>query len=192
MGCRRQGNEVRYDYPIKPNSDLCPLSFLLSMESPVAIESRLRAAQIILRPSQDIIDSPAPVKEWLHAFEARARSGDAHVSVSFLDQGGLCGLMYHIKAVVEELKKRLMQNVYELIPLVLISYKTLPISISDPLTLKDSPLILDLSCSQTLCAQARYLSSMPINEASTNHWSVLYNSLFSRAARVREIGLSLL
>ncbi|KAF8907484.1 hypothetical protein CPB85DRAFT_834388 [Mucidula mucida] len=78
------------------------MNFLLSMESPAAIQSRLRAAQIILRPSQEIIDSPAPVKEWLHAFEARARFGDAHVS-----------------AVVEELKKRLMQNVYELIPLVL-------------------------------------------------------------------------
>ncbi|KAF8907477.1 hypothetical protein CPB85DRAFT_1311295 [Mucidula mucida] len=151
------------------------MDFLTSMESPDTIKSWLRAAQVILRPSQEISDLPVPVKEWLHAFEARARFGDAHVS-----------------AVVEEAKERLLQNVYEpIIPMVLPSYLKLPSSIPDPPTDIESPLMFALFCSQNLCAQARHLSSMRV-EGSTNHWAVLYNSLFSRAWRARnEIGMSL-
>ncbi|KAF9010343.1 hypothetical protein BDZ89DRAFT_1078174 [Hymenopellis radicata] len=134
------------NWPMKASDML--MNFLVSLKPRATIESWLRTAKIVLRPKQVSMNLPAPLKRWLHVFETRTRFGDAH-----------------ILAVIQEVKKRLDQNVYDLIPSVISS----------------SPLIFDLSCSQLLCAQARYLCSMPVNEASANHWTVLYNSLFSRA-----------
>ncbi|KAF9023188.1 hypothetical protein BDZ89DRAFT_1070050 [Hymenopellis radicata] len=173
VALKKKRREIDISRPAWVVEDML-MDFLVSLKPRATIESWLRTAKIVLRPKQVSMNLPAPLKRWLHVFETRTRFGDAH-----------------ILAVIEQVKKRLEQNVYDLIPSVLSSYEKLPISIPDPPTLEESPLIFDLSCSQTLCAQARYLCNLPVNEASANHWAVLYNSLFSRAWRQREIRLEL-
>ncbi|KAF9023191.1 hypothetical protein BDZ89DRAFT_174577 [Hymenopellis radicata] len=75
------------------------MNFLVSLKPRATIESWLRTAKIVLRPKQVSMNLPAPLKRWLHVFETRTRFRDAH-----------------ILAVIEQVKKRLEQNVYDLIP----------------------------------------------------------------------------
>ncbi|KAF9023749.1 hypothetical protein BDZ89DRAFT_1114963 [Hymenopellis radicata] len=150
------------------------LDFLFSLPAQTDINDWLEIRGLLVR-AETSAKLPRDFQHWIQVFEQRTRFGNAYVEEQ-----------------IEASQRGMPTRAYNLLSLFTESYRKLSISGGPPPSANDATLPFDVRCSVTFCLYARDLRGLFTDSHSLSiHWTVLYNSLFSRAWRMNDQGVNL-